>query len=238
MDLACFPMVPYANRIENGHFTFGTQCVRLKRNWEGDRHPLHGQGWRRPWTVIAATVSSARLSFEGGDDEWPWRYRAQQDFLLLGNTLSIRLAVENLSQAPMPVMLGLHPYFCDAGSALLQADVPRVWDTDEASLPIKEVATPSAWLLDTARSVTQTPLDHCFVGWDARATISWPDRWVVLEATNCHALHIYVPSGRDFFCLEPQSAPAGVLNRAAKEVPVVRPSEHCGIEVRFKVGVT
>ena len=48
--------------------------------------------------------------FEGGGDEWPWRYRAEQQFQLSPNALSVSLSVENLALSSMPAMLGLHPY--------------------------------------------------------------------------------------------------------------------------------
>jgi len=235
-DLACFPMVPYANRIAGGQFTFGTRSVQLDRNWRHDPHPLHGQGWRLPWTVVRSTASGATLMFEGGDDEWPWRYRSEQYCQLRANALVMTLAVENLAQSPMPVMLGLHPYFSDAARAVLQASVPRVWETDDASLPIKETTTSSAWSFDTPRPIATVPLDHCFVDWDGSATILWPDRRVTLQATNCRHLHVYAPSGRDFFCLEPLSAPVGELNRGAKNDSIVQPGQHYAIKVRFEVG--
>src|SRR3984957_9975826 len=51
LDTACFPMVPFVNRIAYGRFEFGGRTVQLERNWSEDPHPLHGQGWRKPWTV-------------------------------------------------------------------------------------------------------------------------------------------------------------------------------------------
>ena len=236
LALACFPMVPYANRIARGRFKFGARAVRLKRNWEGDPHPLHGQGWRSPWRVVAATTSSALLTFEGGADEWPWRYRAEQHLQLSQGALSVRLSIENLAQSAMPVMLGLHPHFCDPDQAQLQASTPRVWLVDNASLPIEEVATPLAWSFDRARSITAVPLDHCFADWNGSAVIRWPDRRIDIQATNCHYLHVYAPPGRDFFCVEPLSAAAGALNRDRGEATVVHTGARFEIQVSFKVG--
>jgi aldose 1-epimerase len=234
--LACFPMVPYANRIAHGRFNFGARAVHLKRNWAADPHPLHGQGWRSPWQVSAATASSVLLMFEGGADEWPWHYLAEQQLRLSQGALSIRLSIENLAQSPMPVMLGLHPYFCDSDQAQLQASTPRVWLADNASLPIEEVATPLDWSFERARSIAAVPLDHCFTHWNGSAVIRWPDRRVDIQATNCRYLHVYAPSGRDFFCVEPLSAAAGALNRHRSETTVVQPGARFEIEVRFAIG--
>jgi aldose 1-epimerase len=236
-ELACFPMVPYANRIAHSRFSFGVRTVQLKQNRRNEPHPLHGQGWLAPWAVIDATASSATLMFEGGGDEWPWGYRARQHLQLNQDALAVSLSIENLAQSAMPVMLGLHPYFCDPALAQLQAAVPRVWLTDSACLPVEEVATPIGWSFDRARSIGAVPLDHCFADWDGRASLLWPDRTLAIRATNCRYLHVYAPPGRDFFCVEPQSAPAGALNRGADETTVVAPNGRFEMRVHFEVGV-
>ncbi len=235
-DLACFPMVPYANRIAGGRFSFGARAVHLKRNWSQDPHPLHGQGWRSAWSILDATDSSASLVFEGGADEWPWRYRAEQQFQLSPSALTVSLSVENLAQSSMPAMLGLHPYFADAGLARLQAHAPRVWLTDKASLPVTQVATPAEWSFDRARAIAAVPLDNCFADWDQSAILLWPDRRLEIRATNCRYLHVYAPLGRDFFCLEPQSAAAGALTRGQGEAEVVAPGARFEMQVRFEIG--
>jgi aldose 1-epimerase len=135
----------------------------------------------------------------------------------------------------MPVMLGLHPFFCDAARAQLQTVVPRVWLTDTAHLPVEEVATPIDWSFAQTRAITAVPLDNCFVGWSGSALLLWPDRRVEIRASNCPYLHVYAPFGRDFFCVEPQSAPAGALCRDAGEATVVPPGQRFELQVSFAV---
>jgi aldose 1-epimerase len=236
-DLACFPMVPYANRIARGAFRFGGHDVRVEPQWDGDPHPLHGQGWRRAWSVVSASTSSATLGFEGGADEWPWRYRCRQRFDLGANEVSIELSIENLSGEPMPAMLGLHPYFPEATQARLEASLPRVWLTDKAALPLEETRTPEAWRFEPARAVQDVPLDHCFSGWNGTATLRWPQRSLRVSAPDCRFLHVYVPAGKDFFCMEPQSAAAGALNREG-ETRTLAPGECFAIRVHWTAGMS
>ena len=193
LDQACFPMVPYCNRIARGRFHFAGHRVRLAPNLAGETHPLHGQGWRGAWTVVEAGDSGATLRFEGGGDAWPWRYRAEQRFEIDTG--------------------GFHPYFSDGKHARLQAQLPRVWRTDAAALPVEDAATPAAWRFDSARSVSTLPLDHCFAGWDGEAVIAWPD----------------------FFCVEPQTAAAGALVRGDGEVNTIPPGGRAALRRRFDV---
>jgi aldose 1-epimerase len=235
LDTACFPMVPFVNRVADGRFSFGGHAVQLEPNWSGDPHPLHGAGWRASWAVLAASGSRARLRFDGGNDEWPWTYRCEQCFELLPDGLSIELSVENLSKMPMPAMLGLHPYFGDAAHAVLQARLPRVWLTDGAALPVRETETPAAWRFEPARPVNAVPLDHSFSGWNGIASLRWPDRTVTLHARDCNYLHVYAPVDKDFFCVEPQTAAAGALGRNGGEAAVVAPGGRLAMRVRLAV---
>jgi aldose 1-epimerase len=237
-EMACFPMVPYVNRIAGGRFSFEGRLVQLERNWSADPHPLHGQGWRAPWKVSAISAASATLRFEGGGDEWPWRYAAEQCFQLLDNGLLVELSVTNQSTSPMPAMLGLHPYFPDAAHAQLLASLPRVWLTDAQALPLKEAPTPPDWAFQPARPVESVALDNGFAGWNGVAVIRWPDRVCTVRATHCGFLHVFVPPGRHFFCLEPQTAAPGALNRDDGQAAVLAPGDRFSIRVQFEVGAS
>lgn len=238
LDTACFAMVPYVNRVAQGRFEFGGHRIQLERNWSEDPHPLHGQGWRRPWSVVSVSATSAALRFEGGGDEWPWRYRGEQHFHLQPAGLSIELSLENLSDHVMPAMLGLHPYFPDPAHARMDALLPRVWLTNQEALPQQEVVTSVAWSFTPERPVRTVVLDHGFTGWNGTATLRWPTRTVSVIATGCESLHVFVPgdSGKDFFCVEPQNAAPGALGRG--EALRVAPGERVAIRVQFLVGAS
>jgi aldose 1-epimerase len=233
-EMACFPMVPFVNRIARGCFVFNGRTVCLPPNWSADPHPLHGQGWLAPWTVAAASASAATLTFEGGGDDWPWRYRCEQRFELAHSALSVELSVQNMSTGDMPAMLGLHPYFPDATRAQLHARLPQVWRTDGNALPLEESATPPEWRFDPPRALRSVTLDHCLSGWDGVAELRWPHRFLTVRAAHCSHLHVYTPPGCDFFCVEPQSAAPGALGRG--EATVVSPGERFAIAVSFAPG--
>ena len=185
---------------------------------------------------MSESASGAALRFEGGADEWPWRYRCEQHFHLQPDGLSVELSLENLSSGPMPAMLGLHPYFPDAAQARMNARLPRVWLTDRGALPIEEVQTPPAWSFEPARAVKTVPLDHGFSGWDGVFSLRWPDRTVTVTTPDCRFLHVFVPADKDYFCVEPQTAAAGALTRGADEATVIAPGERASIQVYFGVG--
>ena len=114
-DAACFPLVPYSNRIRDGRFAFEGKPYQLALNFPPEPHSIHGHGWQRGWAVAAQDDASATLAFDfpadGNDDPWPAAYRAEQCFRLDEDSLSVEIAVTNRGSQNMPVSLGLHPYF-------------------------------------------------------------------------------------------------------------------------------
>ena len=54
LDCASFPLVPFANRIRGGRFTFRGREIVLRPNLAGDPSPLHGQGWLAAWEIVSA----------------------------------------------------------------------------------------------------------------------------------------------------------------------------------------
>jgi aldose 1-epimerase len=212
---ACYPLVPFSNRIANGRLAFDGTTVELAPNWPGVRHAMHGDGWARPWTVARSDGRSAELVYEhDGKQGWPFRYRARQSFRLDERALAVAMSLETLEQRPVPGGIGLHPFFVrDADSALaFKAD--SVWLADAEVLPTERVAVPAAWDFSRPRPVDGAPLDNCFSGWEGTASIAWPSRRLRLDLSATEPfrhLVVFVPPGRNFFCVEPVSHANGAI---------------------------
>lgn len=111
LDTACFPLVPYANRIAFGRFRFAERDIVLPRNFGDHPHTLHGVGWQRPWTVVDVRDDAATLRLtHAGDQDWPWPFEAEQRFQLEAGGMRTTLSL-TAGDVAMPAGLGLHPYF-------------------------------------------------------------------------------------------------------------------------------
>ena len=49
---ACYPLVPYSNRIANARLAVAGGTVELARNFGDHPNSIHGVGWQRPWRVV------------------------------------------------------------------------------------------------------------------------------------------------------------------------------------------
>lgn len=220
MDTACYPLVPYSNRIANGLLAIDGEVFHLQRNWPGIRHPMHGDGWRHPWQVLHHDRTRAELVYlhERGAAgvDWPFRYRARQVFGLDETGLTIGCSIENLEDRAVPAGLGLHPFFVRDADTELACHFEGVWRTDAEVLPLQHVPVPPEWDFSASRRVGGTGLDHCFDGWDGEATVTWPQRGLrlVVSATEAFRhLVIYVPDGQRYFCVEPVSHANGAVGQ-------------------------
>ncbi len=218
---ACYPLVPYSNRIANGRFTFESREIVVAPNWPDMRHPIHGDGWANPWTVVTSDVRSAALVYEhDARSGWPFRYRARQEFSLHDSGLAIAIALENREAHAVPAGLGLHPFFVREADCELFFHADDVWLSDAEVLPTKRVVVPDEWDFEHGRRPDDAALDNCFEGWDGRATVRWPSRRleVAVEASEIFRhLVIYTPPGQPFFCAEPVSHANGAIGRTRLE---------------------
>lgn len=215
LQTACFPLVPYANRIANGVFRFDGRQVQLEALEAFAPHSLHGDGWRTPWEVVGRTTSRLELamSWPGGDRGWPWAWSARQWIELSADGLSIRLSITNEGGEVMPSGLGLHPYFYRSPGLKLRLAADGVWQT-EGDIPTT-LGEPDR-VLDWSRSVTldDAPfVDHAYSGWGGEAILHDQERAVVIKAgSNARWVQVFSPKGEDFVCVEPVTHRPDALN--------------------------
>ena len=236
---ASFPLVPYVNRIRNGRFSFLGRTICLEPNMAGDPSPLHGQGWLNPWRIISVSTDEAILEYEHEAGEWPWPYRARQQFKLHEDSLEIILSCRNQSVEPMPCGLGQHPYFNCSAETRLRTEVGHVWTIDDLVLPVERIS--AAGIYDIAdRAVCGLGLDHGFGGWGGSATVTDP-RWpfeLVMLSPDASFFQLYSPTDGGIFVIEPVTHANAALNAPEEQWPelgmrVLMPDEETALAMRF-----
>ena len=212
LDSACFPLVPFSNRIRHGAFEFEGHAYRLGSNWDGDAHAIHGEGWLRPWHVVVAEGARARLRL-GGTGWWPWAYECIQEITVGERGIGLALTLRNTGTTPMPAGLGFHPYFPCTGQTLLRFDASGAYPP-MGNGPLAIQALDATNSFTTLRPVSGTGLDHCYAGWHGPATIIQPETGVQVSVTPLRgARHcvVYTPVDKPYFCLEPVSHLTGAF---------------------------
>jgi len=237
LETACFPLVPYANRICSGSFPFRGLSYILPPNFGDHPHPLHGLGWTSSWEVRSQSHNSATLSHgHVAGSAWPWSYEATQQISLSPYAVEICLILLNTDREAMPFGLGLHPYFpCEAGSRLSFRS-EGVWLTSPDLIPTE--LSPAARLADWSpgnKVSGEHLIDNCYTGWDGSAVIEQPSaRSLAIDARNAAFAHVYRPPSSDFFCFEPVTHAPNAFNHD-DGVAVLEPGKSAELEMRVSL---
>ena len=240
-QMACFPLVPWSNRIAPAGFEFEGRRITPAPTREGEPCPIHGEGWRLPWHVEARDESSVVLSLYRRDGS-PFAFTAHLAYTLSPNTLRVTLKVTNNGSHPLPFGLGLHPWMPAPEDALIRAPADGVWLSGTDKLPAERSALPQAWDFagDVPRPLPPGGVDNAFTGWNGSAQIDWPSWRLRLRIRADMAYYIlYSPPGKDFFCFEPVDHPINAHNlpggAVANGLTVLAPGQDLRRTVRFAV---
>jgi aldose 1-epimerase len=241
--LACVPMVPWWARISGGGFTWRGRFHPIARTDPSDSHPLHGDGWRSPWTTTSHDAQRIVIGLRSRAVP-PFDYEAELEYTLVDATLGIRLSLHNRASEPLPYALGLHPWLPRTEDVTLHAVAQGTWPEQPPELPTTTQASPipSDWDFARPRPLPARFVDNCFDGWDARAVVAWPKRGCQLEVTcdpGISRYHLYAPGPeRPIFCFEQVSTVIDALNLAAPceqtGLRVLAPDEQTQMSVRYR----
>lgn len=221
-QVACFAMLPWANRIAPGSFG-------LPANRAGEPCPIHGQGWQSAWEIQFQSATEVRLTLERSGHA-PFSYQAELHYSLADTTLQVTLQVRNTGPVAMPFGLGLHPWFERRGDVQLQAAAGTTWRRGELGLPAEALPLPDAWNFASMHALPDSPIDHLFGGWNGVAKIGLPEQALELSITaDMDYFILYAPQGADFFCFEP------VDHMINAHDQILAPGERLRRHVLFKV---
>ena len=238
-QLACFPLLPWSNRIGGGGFSCAGRWVPLQPNRAGDPHPIHGDAWLKPWHIDTRSETALTLTLNR-ETGMPFSYRARMSYTLEDTTLLVSLQVVNTGLHVLPFGLGLHPWMPRSDGVTLRAPARDAWQSGADRLPIAPMSLPEAWDFTRPRILPQDGIDHVFSGWDGHADISWPTTGIRLRLDADMAYYIlYAPAGADFFCFEPvdhlinaHNMPGGA---ACHGLTLLEPQQQLQRQFRFDV---
>lgn len=245
-------MVPYSNRIENGTFTFAGERYTLEN---GETHAIHGDARNHPWSVQDQSETYLRCDLKSEmlpAFNWPWPIEVRGEYEIMENVFSMRLALANRGDTPMPAGFGWHPYFMrwltrQGEPAHMCMDVHAVYpDANDNRIPSGPAQPPAAHV-DFRRETVVEPdnfFDCCCTGYDGKGLIRWPESGVELTfrcTPNLSHLVLYNPGDKEYFAAEPvTNANNGVNLLAAGDptsgVEILQPGE--SMDARFDLIVT
>jgi galactose mutarotase-like enzyme len=215
-------------------------CGNLPENTythNGKQYTLKQHGFARdlPW-VVTNQVTEERVSLtlvlnssEQTRAVYPFNFQLAFTYKLQGNTLEIRQQYKNLSSTPMPFSTGFHPYFLTVDKTGLEFEIPSQQYQDQIT---KEIH-PFNGTFDLNRD----EIDFAFgqlTSQSARVTDNTRKLRLTLDYDDIYSkLVFWTLKGKDFYCLEPWSAPRNSLN-TGENLTVLEPEASFSTSVRFR----
>ena len=198
-------LFPICGNLPDDIYTYKSQSYTLKQ---------HGFTRDLPWEVsdsITQDLVSLTLVLDSNEKTravYPFDFQVAFIYKLRGNSLEIRQRYTNYSSDVMPFSTGLHPYFNTLDKAQLKLEIP----SDQYKEKGSKITHPFNGDFD----FNEDEIDVAFQQLKARsASVTDPSMGFQLQLSyddNYSTLVFWAVKGKDFYCLEPWSAPRNALN--------------------------
>lgn len=198
-------LFPICGNLPDNTYTYKGQSYTLKQ---------HGFARDLPWAVldqVADSRASLVLGLESNEytrARYPFDFQLTFTYTLDGHTLTLHQRYTNRSSEPMPFSAGFHPYFLVSDKSQLAFEIPATEFQDHISQNVR----PFIGSFD----FSQDEIDVAFGSVSsqiARVTDRNQGMQLTLEySTAFSTLVFWTLIGKEFYCLEPWSAPRNALN--------------------------
>ena len=194
-------------------------CGNLPNNtytYKGEQYTLKQHGFARdlPWEItnqVTNDLVALTLVLNSNDQTravYPFDFQLAFTYQLKGNTLELQQRYTNHSTEPMPFSTGLHPYFFTSDKTKLEFEIPASQYQDQIT---KEVH-PFSGTFDLSRDEIDVAFRQVN-GSSASVTDTGRRLKVILSYSDLYStLVFWTVKGKDYYCLEPWSAPRNALN--------------------------
>ncbi len=214
-------------------------CGNLPENtytYKGQQYTLKQHGFARdlPWRSVGSvyeqgvSLQADLHTNEQTQAVYPFDFVLVLTYQIKGNSLIIYQHYTNKSSEPMPFSSGFHPYFLTHDKTQLEFEIPSReyqnqktgevqsfngtfdFNQDEIDVAFKQLSGNSATVIDHSRRL--------------KLTLDYDDIYSTLV--------FWTLKSKDFYCLEPWSAPRNALN-TGENLIMLEAGASCSVTVRL-----
>ena len=190
----CYPMAPWAGRVDGGTFPWAGQHVELPKRLPP--HALHGTVLDQAWTQSGP--SSICTDF---GPSWPWRGQLHSHFHLEDDLFEWTFRADG--ESSMPIILGWHPWFRRAvggRNVELTFEPAAMYERRADGIPTGRLVEP-----------IDPPWDDCFTDVERPPQLRWHPSWSLSIESTCDHWVLYTEP-EHAICIEPQTGPPDAFN--------------------------
>lgn len=205
---------------------------------DGKQYTLKQHGFARdlPWEVTEQSTQdlvSLTLVLNSNNQTYavyPFDFQLAFTYQLKGNTLTIQQRYTNRSAEPMPFSVGLHPYFYTADKTQVEFDIPASQYLDQISKETHDFSGDFDFNRDEIdvafTSIHRQSTSATDTGQQVKISLTYDDLYSTLV--------FWTVKGKDYYCLEPWSAPRNALN-TGEQLQHLEPGASCEASVQLQV---
>ena len=222
------PMLfPICGNLPDNTYTYAGKQYTLKQHGFARDLPMQAMG---SLSEQGVSLQSILYANEQTKAVYPFDFQLILTYQIQGNSLVIHQQYTNKSAQPMPFSFGFHPYFLTQNKTQLAFEIPAAAYQDQKT---KEVQS-----FNNNFDFNRDEIDVAFTQLTARsATVIDGDRRLklTLEYDDIYStLVFWTLKGKDYYCLEPWSAPRNALN-TGEHLTVLAPGDCKSATIRLHV---
>lgn len=210
-------LFPFANRIEEGKYSYKDKEYQFNSNEPKSKNALHGLVFDKKFklseqeTSVNSCAITIAFSEETHSKGFPFKYSIYVTYTLLKDELQLKVSVKNNDKKTFPFVLGWHPYFncTDFKNSFLnfKSDKKVIFDKNLITKEIVDYTSVSKFELENKQ------LDDCFVLDDNKIQFSTPDYNLEIASNSKeNFLQLYTPKNIPVIAIEPMTGISDSFN--------------------------
>jgi aldose 1-epimerase len=210
-------LFPFANRIDNGMYSYNNKGYQLKCNETNNNNALHGLIYNKKFQLISkkigANFTSVTLEYieKVKNVGFPFTYKVQLIYKTTKKSLCLKVRIKNTDTLAFPFTLGWHPYFYS--SNLMKSNIH--FHADKKVIHNKKRISEGMESYNSEENLklADKNLDDCFHLSAKKIKFKTPKYHLELKTTaKNNYLQIYTPDHGNAVALEPLTGISNSFN--------------------------
>jgi len=210
-------LFPFANRINDGKYSFEGKTYNLKCNEVNRNNALHGLVYNKTFKTVKKEITPTFAKLEvqynsnGNTLGFPFKYSISITYKLMQTSLSLFIKIENIDSKSFPFTLGWHPYFL---SKDLSKSSLNFNSKVQVESNLKMITTRTSQFKTTMPfQIKNNILDNAYKLEDDKILFKTPEYILNITSTEKNNfLQLYTPDISNLIAIEPTTGVSDSFN--------------------------